>query len=220
MENAKTKKEIVINNEVLDEKWLHDFYNQVGRETSLARESQRETHNWVIAIAGGVIAAAWALGTDQSFYPTEKSFILVMVIIPFIFRFFVRSCLEYQNFNRWVSLRNSLDKYYFACTIHPELSQKAMDNLINQIRLYYFQWRLPKSINKMIWDNLVLTFGWPLLIIVCLFVWGLVEQSKSLIIWVVLSMVAFWMLFELTNFIIYFAKKYTKLEEIITIREL
>lgn len=152
--------------ETLDSDWLRVFYAEVGREVTLARESQRETHNWIIAVAGGIITAAWALSNAESFYPSEKSLLLVILMVPLIFRFFVRSCLEYQIFNRWSSLRNALDDYYFTKTIHKELNNTAMESLIEQIRLYYFQWKQPKPFGKMLKDNLNLAYAWPFILII------------------------------------------------------
>ena len=195
----------------LDPEWLKGFYSQIGREVSLAREGQRETHNWVITLIGGAIAAVWAIGGSAFSYLTVSSFIVVLAIIPLVFRFFVRSCLEYQIFNRWISIRNALDAYYFSRDAKPEIAQNVMENLIEQIQIYYFQWKQPKSNWKMIWDNFQLAYGWPLILLTILLVWGVAVLSLSGLTLYALLITSGWMLFELINFIRYFRGRYQKL---------
>ena len=192
----------------IDDEWLKGLYSQVGREVSTARQSQQGTHNWVIAIVTGSLAAVWAIGDGEFRYPTETSFIAVLAILPLIFRFFVRSCLEYQILNRWLEIRNALDVYFFAKDMGPEMKSRAKKGLIESVRLYYFQWKQPKSMPKMIWDNFQLAYGWPSILILGLLTWGTVVQVMTKAICIALSIVVSWMAFELWNFIRYFSGEY------------
>jgi hypothetical protein len=192
----------------LSEAWLNRFYTEVGREVTLARESQRETHNWVITLTVGSVAAVWAMGGGTFNYPTESSLIVVLVMLPLVFRFFVRACLEYQIFNRWVFIRDALNAYFFARDLKPDLSRPAMASLIEQIRLYYFQWRQPRSNGKMIWDNLILAYGWPILLLLLLILLGALLQPRTKLISYTLLAVIPWTVFELWNFYRYFHNKH------------
>jgi len=204
----------------LSEDWLKGLYCEVGREVTLARESQRDTHNWVIALFTGVIAATWALGVNDSFYPSEKAFLLVLLAFPLFFRFFVRSCLEYQNFNRWKEIRNALNVYFYTKDIHKELNEKAMENLIENIQLYYFRWRQPESNWTMIKTNLQLAFAWPFIVILGLLIWGIIKQPFSPLIWIVVLIVLSWMIYEIYSFVRYFSSRYKKVESRIKMKEL
>jgi hypothetical protein len=200
-----TKKDVVF-----DKDWLRDFYSQVGREVSLARESQRETHNWVITLVGGAVAAVWALGGSTFNYPTTSSFIVLLVITPLVFRFFVRSCLEYQIFNRWISLRNTLDIYFFTKENKPETAAIALQSLAEQIQIYYFQWKQPKTNWKMIKDNLQLAYGWPFVLLFILLTWGLIMLPLTGLVLYAILITGSWMVYEVINFSSYFNGRYKK----------
>lgn len=194
----------------LDPKWLEMFYEQVGREASLARESQRETHNWVITLAAGIFTAIFALGGNQIKYPSEIGFIGLLIITPLFFRFFVRSCLEYQIFHRWIVIRNGLDSYYFSKNNSQGLEQQISKYLLEIISLYYFQWKAPKHFLKMIWDNFRLAYGWLFIILIALIIWGIIEQPMTLNIKYTLILFIPWMSFELISFIRYRGFNYYK----------
>ena len=202
---SKSKKDIRF-----DSDWLRDFYGQVGREVSLARESQRETHNWVITLVGGAVAAVWALGGSDFNYPTISSFIVVLAITPLVFRFFVRSCLEYQIFNRWIALRNTLDIYFFTKENKPEIAAIAMQSLAEQIQIYYFQWKQPKTNWKMIKDNFQLAYGWPFILLFILITWGLIMLPLAGLALYAILITGSWMIYEFINFFAYFNGRYTK----------
>lgn len=191
-----------------DSEWLMLFYEQVGREASSARESQRETHNWVITLAAGIVTAVLALGGDELKYPSELSFVGLLIVIPLFFRFFVRSCLEYQIFNRWIILRNGLDGYFIAKQASKDSGDKAMKYLEEIIQLYYFQWKAPKPIPKMIADNLKLAYGWPFIILFVLLVWGIIAQTMTTLICYTLIVFIPWMFLEINWFIGYRGFKY------------
>jgi hypothetical protein len=203
----------------LSEDWLKDFYYEVGREVTLARESQKNAHNWVIALSTGIIAATWALGINDSFYPSEKSFLLLLLAIPLFFRFFVRSCLEYQNFNRWKEIRNALNVYFYTKDIHKEQNEKAMESLIENIQLYYFQWKQPESNWIMIKENLQLVFAWPFIVVLGLLIWGIIRQPFTPLIWIVLLTVLSWMFYEIYSFKKYFSNRYQELKSKINMKD-
>ena len=220
MSTIKAIKSPVAKPSTLNDSWLKEFYSEVGREVSLARESQERTHNWVITITAGAIASVWALGGGSFRYPTESSFIVVLVMLPLVLRFFVRSCLEYQIFNRWVFIRDALNAYYFSKDMRPELEEIAMSSLIEQIRLYYFQWNQPRSNPKMIWDNLVLAYAWPMLLILVLIIVGFATQPPTILVSSTLVLVGPWTVFEVYNFFSYFHNRYRKPSQKIDLRTL
>lgn len=192
----------------ISDEWLKTLHSQVGREVSTARQSQQGTHNWVIVIITGALAAIWALGNGEFDYPTETSIIAVLAMLPLVFRFFVRSCLEYQIFNRWLTIRNALDIFYFTSDQDSDMKSRAKQNLVESIRLYYFQWKQPKSTQKMVLDNLQLAYGWPFILLLAMLIWGAVAQVMTKAISIAIVIVALWMAFELLNFVRYFSCKY------------
>ncbi len=193
-----------------DERWLQMFYELVGRELVLSRESQRETHNWVVTLAIGLITAGVAFQGTVEDYPSESSFIVVLVVIPFFFRFFVRSCLEYSNFNRWVALRNSLDKYFITKQLNPESAHNAMLHLTESVRLYYFEWKSPKTMRVMLFDNLRLAYAWPTILLLGLLLWGSLFQVMTPLIRVTIIVVSFWMIVEIVWFVTYSGFRYAE----------
>lgn len=54
-----------------------------------------------------------------------------------------------------------------------------MENLIKQIQIPYFQLKQPKSNWKMIWGDFLLAYGWPLILLTILLVWGVAVLSHS-----------------------------------------
>jgi|Deesub1362A_J573_1020465.scaffolds.fasta_scaffold35792_1 hypothetical protein len=198
------------------------FYNAVGREVSLARDSQRETHNWVITLVGGtfVAIAAFAQASQDSLLLGEATFLIALLLTPLVFRLFVRSCLEYQNFNRWISIRNALDAYYFARNYRPELADQARDNVIESVRLYYFRWKQPKGIGKMIWDNIQLAYGWPFILNALLLAYGVAKATMTLVIAIALIASGTWMAFEAINFVRYFACRHVRVRAPIDLHKL
>ncbi len=195
---------------ILDTEWLPMLYEQVGRELSLARESQRETHTWIITLTAGVLTAFVTLGGTSFTYPTENLFLGVLLLTPLFFRFFVRSCLEYQIFHRWTTLRNALDQYFYFKASHPEKAKSALEYLKEIIPLYYFSWKAAKKFRRMIWDNIKLAYGWPLLIISSLLVWGFAEQCITQLIRYALFIFVPWMLIEIFLFFKYPGFKYAQ----------
>lgn len=190
--------------------WLPMLYEQVGRELSLARESQRESHTWVITLTAGVLTAFVTLGNTSFSYPTESLFLGVLLITPLLFRFFVRSCLEYQILHRWTTLRNGLDKYFFFKSREPEKANQALEYLKEIIQLYYFDWKAAKTFTRMVWDNIKLAYGWSLIIMLSLLIWGFSEQRITQNIRYALFVFVPWMLVELYLFFSYRGFKYVE----------
>jgi len=196
----------------LDDEWLRMFYEQVGRELSLARESQRETHTWVITLTAGVFTAFLTFGGNGFNYPTENAFLAVLIILPLLFRFFVRSCLEYEILHRWTVLRNALDAYFFARSHMPDKVTDASRHLRDVIPKYYFAWYAARPFGRMLVDNIKLAYGWSFIVFSALLVWGLMMQHKSSVICGCLAAFVVWMVLELYWFMTYHGFKHLKPE--------
>jgi hypothetical protein len=203
-----------------DDQWFHMFYEQVGRELSLARESQRETHTWVLTLTAGLFTAFVTIGKDGFQYPTENLFLGVILVTPLMFRFFVRSCLEYQILHRWTELRNSLDAYFYAINDAPEHVEAALHHLQDIIPKYYFRWFASKSFGRMLLDNIKLAYGWPFLILLGLLLWGFALQTITPIIRAALWLFIPWMFLEIFWFFRYHGFKQAKPTDDFSIRKL
>ncbi|MGD0339915.1 MAG: hypothetical protein ABSB78_14135 [Bacteroidota bacterium] len=196
------------NNEKIDEKWLLTFYTRVAEEIGITRQCQTETHTWVITLTAGIVAAVIAIGNGGVIYPNESSYLLLLAITPLLFRFFVRSCLEYQIMQRWIALRNAIDTYYYYKGKNEILAQEAIIYFNEINKSFYLNWNAAKPMRKMILDNLLLAFAWPMIILVILLILGGITLSSTPIMVATEIIVAIWMTFEIIAFITYRGFKY------------
>jgi hypothetical protein len=89
------------------EKYLDALYDRVNDQFTLSRNSQQNTHQWVISLALALITAVLTLGSNQKPYPSEYNFVAILISFPLLFRFFVRSCLETSILYKWMTIRNA-----------------------------------------------------------------------------------------------------------------
>ncbi len=204
--------ESIIQGRPVDE-WLKMFYGRVDSELAVARNTIGTTHQWVITLTVGGITAVLAFGQGDFKYPTESSFIAVLVLLPLLFRFFVRACLEYTIFHRWLEIRNLLDRYYYLQELDPAAADSCRTRLLRAIELYYFNESSAKPFLKMVQDNLKLAFLWPFILLIGLIVIGLRLQESSPLIKVVIWGTALFTLLELACFVRYRRFRYKELDE-------
>ncbi len=94
----------------MERKWLEQFYEECGREVSLAYNVLNQTNNWGVTIAAAVVAAGLLdsirlVGAKlEIFYPTIPHWYLVIFAWVIMVRFFVRSALALTNMYRWNEL--------------------------------------------------------------------------------------------------------------------
>lgn len=193
-----------------DSDWLEWFYSRVTDQYVLARESFHNTHQWTITLTLGLVTAVVALGGQGAQYPTELSVIAVLAAIPFLFRFFVRSCLEYSIHHRWATIRDALDLHFYLCSTQPSMTSQSLAYLQETIRLYYFQWLCPRPFSKIVGDNLRLAYSWPFILLAALTLWGIVELPLTPLLGIALAGVGFFMVYEIWAFVTYRGFKFEK----------
>jgi len=190
-------------NKRFEKKWLDLFYTRVGDQFILSRNSLHNTHQWVITLALGLITAVLTLGSNTNSYPNEYGFLALLISFPLLFRFFVRSCLETSIQYKWMTIRNALDKYYFLSNHKDFRKQKVEDYLEETIILYYFDWKSPNSIWKIIWDNIRLAYFWPFIVLISLIIWGYFSLPFTFIITISTIVVGVYIIYEVSTFFTY-----------------
>lgn len=189
--------------------WLESLYSHVDSNLAISRDGYTGTHQWIISLTIGGLTAALAFSDDKFVYPTEYSFIIVLLLIPLVLRFFVRSCLEYTVFYRWLTLRNKLDEYFFKLN-KGKKTKKDEDELNRVIQICLIDTNSVRTFPKMVFDNLRMAFLWPLLILFGLTFVGFQSQPLTLSIKIVLIPVTAMIIYEIYSFISYYRFRYTK----------
>lgn len=191
--------------------WETAFYSRVTAEFTLTRTTLTTTHQWIITLAIGAITAVLALGQGGFLFPSESGFIAVLVILPLMLRFFVRSCLEYTLFHRWLAIKLAQDEYFLAKA--KKKGQNAAKIKLNKaIETYYIGRWSPKPFRKMIVDNLTLAFYWPFLLVLLLTLLGVAIQEQTFLVIVVMRVVAVMLLVEFYLFFRYDRFQYRSIE--------
>lgn len=189
--------------EKLDEKWLGLFYSRVTDQYTLARNSLHNTHQWAITLIFGLVTAIFTLSSSQNPYPNEMGFIALLLSFPLLFRFFVRSCLEYSIHEKWRKIRDVIDKYYYYPKIDSQHERDVQIYLREVIKIYYFDWRSPCSLGSIIKSNLKLAYLWPLIIYIFLIGWGFIQLPYTPTIKLVSIITIMFMIYELVAFLTY-----------------
>ncbi|MBN2156488.1 MAG: hypothetical protein JW776_10630 [Candidatus Lokiarchaeota archaeon] len=195
-----------------NDKWLDVLYGRVNDQFVLSRTSQQNTHHWVISLALALITAVLTLGGNEEPYPSEFNFVAILVSLPLMFRFFVRSCLETSIQNRWMVIRNALDEYNYIKSNNLNQISEYKKYLDEVISLYYFSWKSPTKIEKIIWDNIRLAYFWPFVVIVILLTWGYIALPNTKMICITSIIVSSFMVYEIVSFFNYKGFKYEKPE--------
>ena len=183
-------------NEQIDEDWLRNFHIKVYDQFTLSRESLHNTHQWAITLTFGVITAIFTISNDQK-YPNESGLVILLLTFPLMIRFFFRSCLEYSIQRKWQRIRNNLDQYFLNS------DKKNKEILLKSIDTYYFDWRSPIPVFKIIIDNLKLAYLWPFLLYSLLIIWGCVSIKLSVLLINIIFLTGIMILIEIIGFFTY-----------------
>lgn len=181
-----------------DEKWLYAFYDRVTDQFSLSRSSFHNTHQWANTLTFGIVTAILTLFREENSYPNEIGFITLLLTFPLMLKFFIRSCLEYSIQRKWQIIRDNLDKYFLKSKRKSE-----KEELMKSIQKYYFEWKSPVTIWKIIYDNLRLAYFWPFLLYIGLILWGAIMLSRSSLIIISSIAVVIFVFYELIEFFCY-----------------
>lgn len=187
----------MVDKKSFDKNWVQLFYQSVTNQFSLSRESLHNTHQWAISLTFGVVATALSVQRSDNPYPNEYGFIILLLTFPLMLRFFIRSCLEYSIQRKWQAIRNNLDKYLLNKT------NRNFQILKKSIDLYYFKWKSPVSIWKILWDNLKLAYLWPFVLYIGLIFWGMNKLIMTNLVCISSIVVGIIVIFEIYQFFSY-----------------
>jgi len=197
--------------------WLKQFYDQCGREVSLAYNVLNQTNNWGITLASAVITLALvdAVRTDRSsptlVYPTIYHWLAVILAWTIMVRFFVRSALALTNMYRWNVLMSATGNLLSLPDGHPA-AVVLQRNLARKMAAYLFRWRSPEGGLKIVWNNLKLMFLWFQLILLALIVWGIVALKKDALYWVGIGLLIVPTVLEVYWYVTYRAFRYERVQ--------
>jgi hypothetical protein len=182
------------------EKWPELFYSRVTSQFVLSRQSMQTTHQWVITLTVGLVTAVLAVSGQK--YPNEFGFVGLLLSMPLMFRFFVRSCIELSIQYKLIEIRNAQDR---LCALRNagEPTEDAERYLQRAIQLYYFEWKSPKSLCYLVCETLQLVYLWPFLVLTILLLWGATTLAITPLIGAAVSAVALFQIWELIRFVSY-----------------
>jgi len=205
----------------MDREWIRDFNKECGRELTLAFQVISQANNWGLTVAtaifGATLLAIIKFGNDQnpiSFtYPTFATWYIIIFSWIIMLRFFIRSCIAHINIFRWNKLMKLIN-LYLSVPENDSRSKELENNCIKAINLYYFEWRSPIPMKRLIWDNLKLMYLWFMAPVIILFLWGLISLDIHNIAWGIgLLIFGVPTLLEILWFISYPPFRYAKFDE-------
>jgi len=131
------------------EEFIENYYDQCGREISLAMATMDSNQNWTITIVSAIIVGIILRG----FQPDIWTWSLLIIGLALTIRYFVRSCLAYANLIRWNKIRNKInDLFLFTETDLKKIGK--LKEVIATIKKYDVEWLLPLPKRKIISSNL------------------------------------------------------------------
>jgi hypothetical protein len=164
--------------------WLEKFYSECGRETTLAYNVLNHSNNWGVTLITGIVAAViiGSINIENNIlsfsYPNFYLWIFVIIGWIIMLRFFARSALGLINLYRWNELSKAVASVLSLSEKNP-LYPIFERNCIRTIDAYYFQWRSPVKIGKLLLRNMKLMYTWPFVFIFALIVWGVISLERS-----------------------------------------
>jgi hypothetical protein len=193
-----------------DDQWLELLYPRVTDQFVLSRQSLHNTHQWVISLALALITVVLTLGGQDTPYPNEYGLVAILVSLPLLFRFFVRSCLETSIQDKWMAIRNAQDMYLYCRDNQKPETDQAARHLLETVELYYFQWKSSRLLREIIWDNLRLAYLWPSILVTGMLVWALTSLCITPLVAAVAVVVGAYMVYEICSFVTYGGFQYAR----------
>lgn len=174
----------------LSQNWLDLLYARIDNEFASARSNWTTIHQWVISLTVGGLTAAFALNQGEFTYPTPFGFSAVLCILPLMFRFFVRACIEYTLFHRWLRIRNAIDAYLATGRAKSVLKKAKERELKVILANYYFHHWSAHTFLRMVWDNLRIAFLWPFALLIGLIYLGFANLGPDPLVDIVVTFVS------------------------------
>jgi hypothetical protein len=153
----------------MDEKFIPNYYDQCGREISLAMDTINSNQNWTITLITAIIAGLILLG----FQPSIWTWSLLVIGLALTIRYFVRTCVAYSHLIRWNIMRNKINDVYLFAENKDEEKNRALKELSNAIENYDKKWLLPMRRRDLILSNLKYGYYYAFFSIILLMAYSL-----------------------------------------------
>jgi hypothetical protein len=173
MQEQQDQAQHLLEPQVFDDGWLHDFYRECGREVTLAYTTLNQMKNWAMTVVAAVISGL-AFGAKAGEYPTPSVYAGAVIVYVLVLRFYIRAILCYTNLVRWNILQNDCVQFKLLPKIKElRTSKKELETkLASDMQDYYHEWLAPIGRKDQLSQNLKLAF-YPLFAFTIFFVvWG------------------------------------------------
>ncbi len=155
-----------------DKEWLKRYYDQVGREITLAFNTINVNTGWAFTLFSLLVSGIFLSGV----FPDIRTFSVLLLISVLLIRFFVRTSLGYQNLIRWNKFRNSIDKIFLGADANGSIET----DLRKSIAVYDWRWVSPIPRHKLFLSNLRYGF-WAMFLltfVIAVYAWFGLDKSS------------------------------------------
>ena len=168
------------------------YYNQVGREISLAMDTLHRTQDWaigtlVLALTGIIISGD---------YPDLKTMLILLFLSVLLFVFFKRSLLALINLHRWNHFWIKLTQNEFE--IEQDNRKIELEKIKEEIEKHHFQFISTVPRNYAVRNILMLGYL-PLFVLLLIFIsYGFLTISeRHLALYVIIAMVIAYLIHDI-----------------------
>jgi hypothetical protein len=194
--------------ETIDRKFLDTFYRECGREVTLAYTVLNQTNTWAITFFAAVLGSSLiglvkkdVVSSNYSFdYPNQYHWLYLILAWGLLLRFLQRSALALSNMYRWNELATAVWEILALPADHPK-QPILNDELVELVNKLMMNWREARSPWYVFWGTLKLMYLGPLIILIGLIAWGVIDLPKNQLYWVGISSVYLWTVVELKFFL-------------------
>lgn len=173
----------------INRSWVQQFYQECGREVSLAYNVFNHTNSWGLTLTTGIVAVVFITAIDTSGsqvtfqYPNIAYWFAIIVAWIIMIRFYVRSCLALVNMYRWNTLIYASSKILSLPEGHANLSVFER-NFIKKVKAYFYEWRSPIPRRKLVRECFRLIYIWFFIILIGLIIWGAIALYDGQMLWI------------------------------------
>ena len=173
----------------INRSWVRQFYQECGREVSLAYNVFNHTNSWGLTLTTGIVAVVFltAIGINGSQvtfrYPNIAYWYAIIVAWIIMVRFYVRSCLALVNMYRWNTLIYAASKILSLPRGHASVPVFER-NFAKKVKAYFYEWRSPIPRYKLVRECFKLIYIWFFMIIVGLIIWGAIALYDGQMLWI------------------------------------
>jgi len=133
---------------LIERDWLENYYEQCGREIDLAFDILNANTNWAFTLISAVFTGIIVTRVFPDFW----SWSLLIFASLLTVRFFVRTCLAYNNLIRWNKFRNMINELYLFTP--SEKREEYRKEILKHISTYDKEWYSPLPKKSLILSNM------------------------------------------------------------------